>query len=253
VELVRADERFGAAWLEGSIARGDADALSDVDLHLVVTDEAAATLCARPWTLAGYTTAERAALFSHFGQPVIIHENHHNAPPNGSFTTVIYASLLTVDWVLVPQATAARPPDASLLFDRIGLPTQHASPPLSPTQRAERASERVAFFWMMMSITVKHLLRGNVVRVNHNLAGLEPLLREVQALVMDVPVPFTTRSSFALAVTVEEQVGVVRQFCEAILHLSPAIVALGGYVPDQPMAIIDGLLALVTTQVDTRR
>ena len=50
----------------------------------------------------------------------MIHEKHRNALPNGSFTTVIYATRLTVDSVLVLQATAARPPYASLLFDSIG-------------------------------------------------------------------------------------------------------------------------------------
>ncbi len=245
VETLTADDRFVAAWLSGSIARGDDDALSDVDLHIVVTDEAAATMCARPWELAGYTTAERAALFTRFGQPAIIHENQHNAPPGGSWTCVIYASLLTVDWVLVPQSTAIRPPDTRLLLDALGIPLQ-SPPPVSPVQRAERASERIAFFWMMMSIVVKRLLRDDTVGVNHMLAGLEPLIREVRALAMDIPVPYTSTASFRIAVTAEEQVATVRQFCATIMALSPAIVALDGYVPDDPMAIINALLASST-------
>lgn len=242
VETLTADERYVAAWLSGSIARDASDALSDVDLHIVVTDEAAPTLCARPWELAGYTTAARAALFARFGQPAIIHENQHNAPPGGSFTCIIYASLLTVDWVLVPRATATRSPDTRLLFDTIGIPIQ-PPPSVSGAQRAARASERVAFFWMMMSIVVKRLLRGDTVGVNHMLAGLEPLIREVRTLATDSPVPYTAISSFRLAVTVEEQIATVRQFCAAILELSPAIVALGGYVPQEPMSIVDRLLA----------
>ncbi len=94
-----------------------------------------------------------------------------------------------------------------------------------------------------MSIVVKRLLRGDTVGVRHMLAGLEPLIREVRALETDIPVPYTATASFRLAVTVEEQVATVRQFCETITALSPAIVALGGYVPDDPMAIIDELLA----------
>ncbi len=104
VDILTADDRFVAAWLTGSIARGDEDALSDVDLSLVVADEAAVMLCARPWQLAGYTTPARAALFERFGQPAIIHENQHNAPPDGSWTCVIYASLLTVDWGFICRA-----------------------------------------------------------------------------------------------------------------------------------------------------
>jgi hypothetical protein len=114
-------------------------------------------------------------------------------------------------------------------------------------QRAERASERVTFFWMMMSIVVKRLLRDDTVGVNHMLAGLDPLVREVRGLVTDVPVPYTSTASFRLAVTVEEQVATVRQFCATITALSPAIVALGGYTPDDPMVIIDALLTSLAT------
>jgi len=244
VETLSADECYVAAWLDGSIARGDDDALSDVDLRIVVSDAAAVTLCARPWDIAGYTTPERLALFGRFGQPALIHENQHNASPGESFTCVIYASLLTVDWVLIPQAVAARQPDTRLLFDKVGIPLQPPAPPLSETQRAERSSERVAFFWMMVSIVVKYLLRDDAVRVHHLLAGLEPLVREVRTLATGAPVPYTTKSSFRLAATVEEQVAVVHNMCATVLALSPAIVALGGYVPDDPMAMIDGLLSL---------
>jgi len=244
VETLSADESYLAAWLDGSIARGDDDALSDVDLRIVVSDAAAVTLCARPWDIAGYTTPERLALFSRFGRPALIHENQHNASPGESFTCVIYASLLTVDWVLIPHAVAARHLETRLLFDKVGIPLQPPPPSLSEAQRAERASERVAFFWMMISIAVKYLLRGDAVRVHHLLAGLEPLVREVCTLSTGMPVPYTTKSSFRLAATVEEQVAAVHAMCASVLALSPAIVALGGYVPDDPMAMIDGLLSL---------
>jgi predicted nucleotidyltransferase len=48
VETLPADERFVAAWLTGSFANGTADALSDLDLTVVVTENAAPGLCARP-------------------------------------------------------------------------------------------------------------------------------------------------------------------------------------------------------------
>jgi predicted nucleotidyltransferase len=42
----RGDERVRAAWLEGSFATGTADASSDLDLHLAVTDETFDGFCA---------------------------------------------------------------------------------------------------------------------------------------------------------------------------------------------------------------
>ena len=43
IAALTADERIVAAWLTGSHARGDADAVSDVDLTVVLADNAAAT------------------------------------------------------------------------------------------------------------------------------------------------------------------------------------------------------------------
>jgi hypothetical protein len=53
VDVLNADDRIVAAWLGGSISQGAGDALSDLDLTVVVTAAASAALCARPWQLAG--------------------------------------------------------------------------------------------------------------------------------------------------------------------------------------------------------
>ena len=47
VDVLNADDRIVAAWLGGSISQDAGDALSDLDLTVVVTDAASATLCAR--------------------------------------------------------------------------------------------------------------------------------------------------------------------------------------------------------------
>jgi predicted nucleotidyltransferase len=39
VDVLDRDERVAACWLEGSFARGTADAWSDIDLHVAVTDD----------------------------------------------------------------------------------------------------------------------------------------------------------------------------------------------------------------------
>ncbi len=99
------DERFVAAWLTGSLGRDDADALSDLDLNVVAATRHAETLCDRPQQVSAGTTAQRLALISRFGQPAVIHENHHNAPMGGTFTFVLYRdSALMVDWILIPES-----------------------------------------------------------------------------------------------------------------------------------------------------
>ncbi len=45
---LRADERVVAAWLTGSLGRGNADALSDIDLWVIVRDDAVAAIATDP-------------------------------------------------------------------------------------------------------------------------------------------------------------------------------------------------------------
>ncbi len=37
--LLRSDMRILAAWVGGSVGRGEADALSDIDIHLAIADD----------------------------------------------------------------------------------------------------------------------------------------------------------------------------------------------------------------------
>jgi hypothetical protein len=104
------DARIRAAWLEGSFARGTADAGSDLDLHLAVEDEAFEAFCdgAREW-------------MSAVSQP------HGNAMLR--FGARRMFSWTLDDWVrfdlfLEPASSVAgpaRPVEPRVLFDRDGL------------------------------------------------------------------------------------------------------------------------------------
>jgi hypothetical protein len=61
----------------GSIGRGEADDLSDIDIHLAVQDERCAEL-----------NAHRRAFVSWFGEPLLVQEAPQNAPPGGAFHLV---------------------------------------------------------------------------------------------------------------------------------------------------------------------
>ena len=91
VAAISNDDRFVAAWLTGSYSRSNKDALSDIDISIVVSDEYSGTLCYRPAHINAQTTSERMDLFSQFGEIAILHENNHNASDGGTFTNVIYA------------------------------------------------------------------------------------------------------------------------------------------------------------------
>jgi hypothetical protein len=87
IEVLRQDSRFVAAWLTGSYGRGDQDAVSDLDLNIVVAAPHADELCERPTMINVSVPRSRLTLISQFGQPAILHENHFNAPTNGSLPT----------------------------------------------------------------------------------------------------------------------------------------------------------------------
>lgn len=180
-DVLAKDARFPAAWLYGSLGRGDADAMSDIDLALVVSEEAAPEICRRPWMSAAHATPERLALFRLFGEPALIHENHHNAPPSGTFTCTIYAGCgLTVDWMLRPLPDTLRPANTRLLFDKVGIPLE---PPVLftlPAKSSEELAELCAFFWMMASITAKYIYRQDQTFVIAWLGRLVEMVEEVE-------------------------------------------------------------------------
>jgi hypothetical protein len=244
VETLSADERFVAGWLAGSFGRGEQDALSDLDLTLIVVDSYSPTLCSRPWQVAGKTTAERLALFSLFGKPAVIHENNNNALEGGTFTFVMYEqSAIMVDWILRPQEMAQRPADSRILWDRVDIPLLPSQPPASTEQQAREASERVAFFWMMAAITAKYINRNESILVNMWLRQLHRIVDEVEDGVTGDPWRYST---IALQPTRESQLVVLGQECERMQALMPRVAKLGGHVPSAAMETMEVLLEIVT-------
>jgi hypothetical protein len=246
VERLSVDDRFVAAWLTGSFAKGQQDALSDIDLTLVVADKHCQALCERPWMVSAQTTQERLALFSLFGQPSFLHENNHNAPQGGTFTFVAYAeSAILVDWVLRPQKDALRPESSRLLFDKAGLPIQPPTQPETYEQRAEKASEIVAFFWMMAAVTVKYIRRGDMVFVTTWLEELTKLVYEVERRINGQGWEYKRGSSSELKVTPQEQLEAIQQLCTRMEKLMPEVARLGGYVAESPLSTIEILIGLL--------
>ena len=245
VEKLSPDERFVAAWLTGSFGRGKQDPLSDIDLTLVVADEYCQTLCTRPKMVNAQTTQERYALFGLFGRPALIHENHLHAPEGGTFSFVAYAqTAVMVDWVLRPLTGAQRSGETHLLFDKVGIPVQPPVEPVSQEQRAEEASEIMAFFWMMTAVTIKYVYRGDGVFVNTWLDELTKLIYEVERRVAGQVWAYHRGSYGTLKMTPDEQIGAIHQLCKQMENLMPEVAKLGGYVHDDPMVTIEILIGI---------
>lgn len=174
------DERVVAAWLLGSDARGESDAVSDIDLSVAIVDAHSQTLCRREEMVTARPADERLALFSQFGEPVNVHENNHNAPPGGTFTSILYRSAHIVDWILVPSSQVQRPDTSLLLFERVPIARRQPPTPPEPGHFAVQVAEQVAFFWMMSAVVAKYLVRGELGFARCRLDELWPLVRYVE-------------------------------------------------------------------------
>lgn len=245
IEKLSSNEQFVAAWLTGSFSRGEQDALSDIDITLVVADERCQTLCARSKLVSAQTTKERYDLFCLFGQPAFIHENNHNAPEGGTFTFVAYdQNAIMVDWILRPLSGSQRPEVTRLLFDKVGIPVQPPADPKSQMQRAEEASEIMAFFWMMSAVTVKYIYRGDRVFVNTWLEELTKLVFEVEQRIEGQTWQYKRGSHTELKITPGEQITALHQLCERMENLKHQLARLGGYVAKSPMTTIETLMKI---------
>ncbi len=244
VDTLSQDDRFVAAWLTGSYGRGEVDAVSDLDLNVVVMDVYAQELCAHPQMVQAGTIPPRLALISQFGHPAVLHENHFNAPAHASLTSVLYAdSAMMVDWILIPQTEAQRPPMTHLLFDKAAIGMQAAAQP-EPGQRLDALAERSAFFWMMLAVTAKYVVRRDDVKVQGFLDMLHHLLVDIEHLLERQYPVYHRGSLMSLQATDEAQRKTCQTLMQRMLELRPQIIKAGVDLPSAPTEVIQYLLNL---------
>ena len=244
-EELSSDERFVAAWLTGSIARNEADSLSDIDLSVVVANAHSPNLCTRLEQVSAQTSPERYALFRQFGEPALIHENNNNAPEGGTFTAVMYAqSALRVDWILVPQSKAIRPLQSLLLFERIFIPLAPSPEPEDLEQNRKYVAEQWAFFWLMIVTTMKYIHRGDGVFAAEWIEYFHRLIHEMERRINREPWKYVRGSRSQLQPTHEKQLESIRELCTRMLALKPRVTEFIGSEPMTPVSEIERLFLL---------
>lgn len=229
---LEADSRFVAAWLIGSYGRGEQDAVSDLDLVVVVDDAHCQELCERGSMVHAGSVPARLAVFERYGEPVNIHENHFNAQEGATFSSVFYRDPpVLVDWGFVPAGLARRAAQSRLLFSLVEFPIADPDPILTLEARAHKIDERAAFFWMMAAVTAKYIVRGRDVDVQSFLLQLAWTVEEIEDWLENAGEPV----SQTLYPTHVEQVERLRELCERVE-------ALG--VPAEPRAQVEAILSV---------
>lgn len=160
---LRDDRHVRAVWLSGSVSRGDDDALSDLDLSVVVSDESI-----------GEFVASRKAHAAKPAPPALLMDNLANAPVGGAFLLALYAGEAgpqQVDWSWQPESGAGIPDDGKVLFNVAGLPLipgddwrrQVHRPPGPPLEASasigDQLTHKIEFFWAMSVIVAKYIAR----------------------------------------------------------------------------------------------
>ncbi|HYP40620.1 MAG TPA: nucleotidyltransferase domain-containing protein [Chloroflexia bacterium] len=224
IEVLTEDRRVVAAWLFGSLGRGDADDLSDIDLWLVVADEHMEDM-----------RSTRREYICSLGKPLLIEDAPQNAPPGGAYLLVLYGGVAgphQVDWYWQPQSSACLPQDARVLFDRVDI--QPAEPPSAMTHEAriEAATGKCAFFWAMVNITAKKIARREAWAVLRMLDMLKYTSDEMHWLVGIRDERPTHRTGFTVPPPVQpiEQLVLLRELAEGMEALSPELAKLGSDV-----------------------
>ena len=245
------DERFVAAWLTGSLAQGDGDEISDLDLSIVVADSAREAFCAcGSEASAGNSSPTRQALYEQFGEPLVLYEAPSWLGDGSCFNHVSYReTALVVDWVFMPQASAQRPVKSRVLFDKVEIAvTQEEAVSLEERQRS--ASRTVGYFWLMTTVTLKYLLRHDTVAFYGFISTLYWAIQDVKKALAGADWQYK-RVDYPLVGTVQQQIVLIRQFCEEMLTLMPQVVQMGGTVPDDPMSVIEVWLSMVEDDGET--
>ena len=162
-EVTLEDCRVRAAWLTGSVARGEDDALSDLDIFIVVTDDAIDDF-----------VDNRRDYAARPARPMLLMDNLANAPFAGAYLLALYEGEVGpqhVDWVWQAESMASCPDDGKVLFDRVGLPVvpgvqwrstvhQPSGPPLGPNPSlTDLLAHKIVFFWAMSLIVAKYIAR----------------------------------------------------------------------------------------------
>lgn len=239
------DDRFVAGWLTGSLSRNDSDSLSDIDINLVVAEMEVPNLCKRLAQAGGQTSPERYALVSQFGAPALIHENNNNAPKCGTFTFILYAkSAMMVDWTLIPQSSALRPIESKILFDKVGIPVSNP-PEIEPLEQSRIfVAEQWAFFWMMMTVTIKYIIREDGVFVAQWIEHLNGMIKDIERHMSRRPWSYKRGSISQLQPVPEKQTQALRQLCRRMQDLHPQVVQFTEAEQSMPLEEIETLLSL---------
>lgn len=236
-DVLRDDDRIVAAGVTSSVARGDTDGLTDLDVLVVVADDHI-----------GDFVPARVRELEPFGELVWVQEVVGNSPPGGSYLGAGFRGIgypQCTDFCWQPRSLAAFPTPTLVLVEKESIPrsahgsvteivmagrAEHAPPPQSPDlipsdTTAALWTFKLAMFWRMSGVAAGCLARSNVegaasVMTNHLASVLGELTGET---------PAPDGQGFVR----------LRALCEEAESLVDRARTLGAMIPDDRAWVID--------------
>lgn len=243
-QLLWADRTLAAAWLAGSLGRGDEDDLSDIDLWVIVADTFISGVLSNPHGFVG-----------RFEKPILLEAAPQNAPPGGAYVLALYAretGPLQVDWYWQQVSDARIPPDARLLFDRVGIRSADLPVPPVGAERAELLAAKVAFQWAMLSIAAKKVARRHSRAALAMIGTIERTIAEMQWLCggRDTPPSYKDECTAPPPTEPAAQLATLRALADATHTLHPHLIRLGVATPDEAVAQVYRFFDLVSMMLE---
>lgn len=153
IQKLEGDDRVRAAWLAGSLGRGNADDLSDIDLWLAVSDGLMAEVIADPAAWVRLRCDASLAL-----------SIPRNAVTGGAyaFSLVRYPyGLQQVDWYWAPVTSTERPKGTMILFERDLVPDAK-----EPSALDDLEWRDLKVLWCQESLGMAHIATKGIQRGN---------------------------------------------------------------------------------------
>ncbi len=213
-EMLLANDQVVAAWMYGSLGRGTEDGWSDLDIWVVLEDDAYPGV-----------VENRRAFARQLGEPIIFVEAPQNGPPDGMYLMAVHDAPTgphMIDWRFQPVSSGWKPDSKRMLIERRPLPIPDREIPFCGTATwkpttAQDDENKAAMFLIMTLVQAKTIAR------NPSEPGMKfedfilNLLREVLAF-RGLEHPFTEHPDI---VAHQEKLGYLSQYVEAFLEAAP--------------------------------
>src|SRR5579862_6471097 len=147
--LLETDRRVVAAWLGGSLGRGNADKLSDIDIYVVVSEQ-----------YARFVTSSTREFVSRLDGLLVTETDPGNAPKDGAYLLSLYHGETgphQVDWYWLTDRIETIPADSHVLLNHAEIPVESMQ---FPTMVEYDFENEIARFWALAAITAKKIARG---------------------------------------------------------------------------------------------